>query len=117
MELSGPPGFNSLVDKTAAGYTTSSKTAKLRVRFPFSSSIADLNADSRNLQGDVRATRQTVSEWTAAIDFDQLATLIDPSNFEARLNCAAVRLQLANPDTEFAQSVFSPHLMSSSLMV
>ena len=101
--FAGLPGINALVNSSAAGYTTSSIIAKLRVRSPFSSATAIFRADAHPMQGDVQATSQKLSEWTAALESYRLATLIDPTNFEARLNSAAVRLQLADHDLQSMQ--------------
>ena len=70
---------------------------------PLSSATAILTADARPTKGDVQATSQKLSETTAALDSYRLATLIDPTNFEARLNSAAVRLQLADHDLQSMQ--------------
>ena len=62
------------------------------------------------MQGD-RASHRLISKkdaWINAVDIYRLASMLDPSNFEARLNSAGVRLRLANDGSNAFQSVCRP---------
>ena len=89
------------------GIVLSSESAKgiVRLFFPPLSSRADRSAR----QGDrlSGSSRWLEKDTGNSIDSYRLASMIDPSNFGARLNSAAVRLRLADDDSQAFQSVYS----------
>ena len=96
--------LGSLFVVTTSRLAVSSESAKELVRlfFPLLSSRADYSArQGDNISGLSR--RLEKNAWIDSVDTYRLASMIDPSNFGARLNCAAMRLRIANDGSQSFQ--------------
>lgn len=92
------------------GKVSSSEVEKEKVSF-LSSRHKIRELTSLRYQGDDAMIKRTSTNMpntpTVASVRYQLATLIDPSNFRARLNSAAARLAVADHQREYFQSVLA----------
>lgn len=103
-----------------AAWVWSSESARQSVRPVFRCEISKLTTFTQGneyTQASSQATslHQITAISRKAVDMYELATLIDPSNFEARLSSAAKQLQLANHGSEYFQSVLARRFSTSSL--
>lgn len=108
LDVSNPPParFRFLVECLSSRHLESSDEAKLRERsfrfffVPFT--------DTLDQQGDIESKIFSAIR-SPAIDSYQLATMIDPANFQARLNSAAVRLRgVFDAEEQASRSVLLP---------
>lgn len=105
-----PISFAPMADLDCAASHASSSQAKLQVS---SFSTFSISRTNRLLivasQGDSQVSSirsdQATTNWAPALNSYYHATTIDPSNFEARLNLAAVRLRMGQHDAQGPQSV------------